>query len=352
MIKKRISRIQKHLKNGDMFYIADPANIFYFSGFTGTFARLIIYPKKAVFITDSRYQGAVKKSGIEKAYKVIITKDLKTDIEKMIRPVKKIYFPFTTPLRDYLNLKKRKIKTAVSGIPDEIRMIKDEKELECIKKAALITAKGIIHIADNLKAGADESGLAAEFEYYIKKQGADGVSFRPIIAFNENSAIPHSVNSDKKLAKNTLVLMDCGVKYKGYCSDLTRCIAFRIIGARLKKIKKNYEIVRKTKQYSAGFFKPNALIKNADAEARVFLKKHGLEKLFTHSLGHSMGIDIHEQPFINAKENRRFRQGMVFTCEPGIYFEGSYGIRIEDDYVITKKGAEKIGAFSDKLILR
>jgi Xaa-Pro aminopeptidase len=229
-------------------------------------------------------------------------------------------------------------------------MIKIPAEIENIRKAAIINEKAINHLVKYMKAGVTESDLSAEFEYYIKCNGAESTSFSSIIAFNENSAIPHSIASNNKLKTGSLILLDTGVKYSGYCSDLTRVVCFGIIDIRYKEILKNYNTVRKAKEIGVSYYIEGGLIKKAELKVREYLTKYGLEQYFTHSLGHSIGIDVHEPPSVNTKEKNRFKNGMVFTCEPGVYFPNKYGIRIEDDYLITKKGAVKLNGTSDALI--
>jgi Xaa-Pro aminopeptidase len=205
--------------------------------------------------------------------------------------------------------------------------------------------------ASRLKEGVTEKDLSAEFEYYVRKAGAEGVSFSTIIAFNENAAVPHHGTSDTKLKPGSMVLMDSGVRYKGYCSDLTRVMAFGIIKNRFKDLQNHYNIVQNAKKTGVEYYKAGNIIKEADKKAREYLAEQGLEQYFTHSLGHSLGIDIHEPPGVSHKEELKFEPGMVLTCEPGLYFTGKYGIRIEDDYLITDNTPQKLGKLSDSLII-
>ena len=351
-MKSRIKRLAVSGMTGSAFYVSSPSDVFYLSGFSGTFGRIVATQKKSYFITDPRYAAAVRKSAIEKNFEVVVTKNFKKDLLKLLSKTKTVLLGNSTGLQDYLYLKETK-KVEINSSVMNMRLIKDPSEITLIKKAIIINESGIRHITSILKPGVSEKDLALEFDYYTRKKGADSLSFDPIVAFGSNSAVPHHKTSIAKLKKNTFILIDCGVKYKGYCSDLTRCISFGIIGAHFKAIQKHYNMVKNAKEAGLKAYKSGSLIRQADAKTRFFLKKHGeLDKFFTHSLGHGMGIDVHEPPAVNVKEKTRFKPGMVLSCEPGIYIEDSYGIRIEDDYLITAGGPEKMGTLSDGLIIK
>jgi len=350
-MKNRVKKISSSLKKGSAFYVSGASDVFYLSGFSGTFGRIIATKKKSYFLTDPRYRGAVVKSGIEKFFEIVITKNFSLDLKKILSKTKTVLLSRDTGLLDYLSLKKFTCPEISLGLAD-LRMIKDAGEILLIRKAISINESALRHIVSILKPGVSEKDLALEFEYFAGKNGADGLSFDPIIAFDAGSAVPHHKTSGAKLRKNTFILADTGVKYRGYCSDLTRCICFGIIQTRLMDIQKHYNMVKSAKEIGSSAYKNGSLIRLADAKARFFLKKQGnFDRLFTHSLGHGMGIDIHEPPAVNTKEKMRFKPGMVLSCEPGLYMEGRYGIRIEDDYLVTKKGPEKLGKLSDGLII-
>lgn len=350
-MKSRIKRLGQSVKEGASFYVSAPSDIFYLSGFFGTFARILAFPGKSYFITDSRYKGEIRKLGIEKEFDIVITKNFRADLKKLLSKTRSVMMEKSTGLAEYLLLKETK-KILISSAAADMRLIKSPGEIELIKKAVAINEAGIRRAAAVLKPGISEKDLAMEFEWFVRKKGADSLSFDPIIAFGPASAVPHHKTSGTRLKNNTFILMDCGVKYRGYCSDLTRCLSFGIMHTRLKEIQKHYNIVISAKKAGLLAYKSGSAIKLADTKARIALKKQGdFDRLFTHSLGHGMGIDVHEQPAVNARETGRFKPGMVLSCEPGIYMEGRYGIRIEDDYLITEKGPLKLGQLSDELII-
>ena len=346
----RTSNIAGTLKKKQAYYVSDPSDVFYLSGYSGTFGKIFIFKDSAIFMTDPRYEGMVKGSALEADFEICITRNFFSDLARIIKNME-ILLNKNIPLSEYLHITGNCPKVTIDQAISFLRMKKDLWEISLIKKSVAITEKAMKHIAKILKAGITEKDLSLEFDYYSRKQGADGLSFSPIVAFNENGAVPHHATSSKKLKPNTLVLVDAGVKYKGYASDLTRVFAFGIIHPLLKQIEKYCGSVLKAKQTALLSYKPGIIIKEADLAARNSLALDGLDKYFTHSLGHGMGLDVHEIPSVNPKEGLKFEKGMVLSCKPGVYFEGKYGIRIEDDYLITDKGAEKLGEFSDSLVI-
>lgn len=349
-MNSRTGKIASVLKKKQLYFISNPSDVFYLSGYTGTFGKIIVSRGKAAFITDPRYEGMIRNSPIAKDFEVMITKNYHADLLLMIKG-SVVLLNRNTSLIEYLLINGNSDGVIMDSALNSLRMIKDAQEIALIRKSVAITEKAMKHTAKILKAGITELDLSLEFDYYSRKEGAEGVSFTPIIAFNENGAVPHHATSSRKLKKNTLVLVDAGVRYKGYASDLTRVFAFGIIQPLLRQIQKHCGSVLLAKKTALLSYKAGVMIKEADLAARNCLAKDGLDKYFTHSLGHGMGIDVHEPPSVNQKEELKFQEGMVLSCEPGVYFENKYGIRIEDDYLITDKGADKLGSFSDSLII-
>ncbi|HRU39129.1 MAG TPA: Xaa-Pro peptidase family protein [Candidatus Goldiibacteriota bacterium] len=350
-MKDRISRLSARVNPAEFFFVSNPADIFYLSGFSGTFARIAVTQKESFFITDSRYREEVEKSPIPSSFCVVITKNLMKDLKKITSARRKALLPASTSLKEYLSIREF-AGISISSELAEMRAIKDSDEISLIRKAVEINELSLMHAVSVLRPGISEKDLSLEFEYFARKHGADSVSFSPIVAFDSGSAVPHHKTSGIKLAKPGFILIDAGVRHKGYCSDLTRCVSFGIIGARFKEVQKHYKTVQEAKSEAVKAYKNGCFIREADLAARICLKKKGgFDRLFTHSLGHGMGIEVHEPPYVNSRQKKKFREGMIFTCEPGIYMEGRLGIRIEDDYLITPKGPEKLGKLPDGLII-
>lgn len=352
-MKNRIEKMFSRVPDNSAYFISSASDVFYLTGFSGTFGKIIIRGKKAYFMTDSRYAGSVDGLKLPPVFETVIIKSFHASLKKMFSGIKTILLGRNSSLSEYLFLKTLDKKIGIRDEVGSLRMIKDAGEVELIKKSVSITERGIRHIVSCLKPGVTEKDMALEFDHYTRKIGADSLSFPPIIAFDSNSAVPHHATSGSRLRKNTLILMDVGVKYMGYCSDLTRMVGFGIIKARFNNIQKHYNIVKRAKAAGVLSYKKRLTPRNADLKARQYLDNHGgFGRLFTHSLGHGIGIDIHEPPFVNTGEKMQFLPGMVLSCEPGIYFAGEYGIRIEDDYLITGSSPKRLGELSDEIIIK
>lgn len=224
----------------------------------------------------------------------------------------------------------------------EIRAIKSKAELKKLKKVAELGSQGYDYVVSVLKTGITEKEVAYLLDRFWKERGADGFSFEPIIAFGENSALPHYRAGDRKLKKGDTVLIDIGVKLEDYCSDMTRTVYFGKPPAKLKKI---YEVVRQAQQKAMDKMKPGVKLAAADKMARDVIEKAGFGKEFCHSLGHGIGIEVHEWPYLRPKgadKDVPLKEGMVVTVEPGIYLPGLGGVRIEDTVEITKTGCRSL----------
>jgi len=232
-----------------------------------------------------------------------------------------------------------------SGIIEAFRQFKDAGEIEKIRQATQITIKAYSYIQNFLKPGIKEIEVAAEIERFIRIEGATCASFDIIVASGPNSAKPHHQTSERKLKAAEAVLIDMGVEYQAYKSDLTRVFFIGKINTLIKRI---YEIVRASGAAAIETIKPGVAISSIDKAARQFISKKGCGRYFIHSLGHGVGLEVHEAPFISDKVEQVLMPGQVFTIEPGIYLPGKFGIRIEDTVLITKKGCEVLSGSLNK----
>lgn len=233
------------------------------------------------------------------------------------------------------------------------RIIKTNKEIKLLDKAAKIGAKAFDECAKFFVSegiGLSEKRLAFEVERILRGEGKRDLSFNPIVAIGKNAALPHAMPTNRVLKRGDLILIDAGIKYKRYCSDRTRTAfideAFKFDYSQhfsKKRIQKAYDTVLKAHDKAIEKAKSGMRAKKIDAIARDIIQKAGFGKYFVHSTGHGVGLDIHEMPYISPRNRDRVEDGMVFTIEPGIYIEDSFGIRIEDTIVMENGRARVLG---------
>lgn len=327
----------------DSILITKPANLFYFSGFRGDSSALFVAKKFRKLITDGRYfeQAQSQTKNFE------IVKQTEGFFKKIVEEiknsgVKKIGFEGKTMTVDQYNFLREELKEVElkSVEVDSLRQIKDEAEIFLIRRACEIGDKAFTEILNFIKPGRTENEVAAELEYLMRKFGAEKNSFDTIVASGVRGSLPHGTASEKKICAGELVTMDFGAIYGGYCSDMTRTIC---VGRASDKWKKIYNAVLTAQLYGLEIIKIGVSGKAADEAVRNKLKSFGLDEYFTHSLGHSLGIEIHEEPRLSKLSKcESLKKNMIVTDEPGIYIENVGGIRIEDTVLITENGAETL----------
>ncbi len=344
-IKKLHALLEK--KRLDAVLISDVYDICYLTGFSNFAAEereafLLIAKKGNYIITDGRYAEAIRRNVstftlIERT----IQNSLKEILKKLVKKhqIKKCGFDENNISVSEHKIFSRYLNDLNHFSIGDLRIRKDESEIHAIKQACKINDKAFTYILKQIKAGITEKQLAFELELYIKKQGAD-LSFPSIVAFGANAAIPHHQTGDTKLKANSFVLLDFGVKFDNYCSDMTRTVFF---GKPTEKQKKIYETVRIAQQnaiqlitYNLGLITSNKTSLKASEVDRV-ARKYIIDSGFPttpHSLGHGIGIEVHEAPSLSPKSKQLLEDGMVFSIEPGIYIPNFGGVRIEDLFVI------------------
>ncbi len=217
-----------------------------------------------------------------------------------------------------------------------IRMVKNEKELATIREAISITCAGILAVQASITNNITESYLAGVFEHAVRSKGVEKMAFDPIVAFKPNNAYPHTLPGNKIIGKRDLVLVDVGVKYKGRCSDITRMI---IRGRPSREERRSLEAVVEALEVAIDTVTPGIRAKDVYEVACKVLEKRGLRERFIHGLGHGIGVVVHEPPYLRADNTITLEPNMILTIEPGVYFNGYYGVRVEDVVVITKRKA-------------
>lgn len=347
-IRKKLAR-----ENLDAISITNLINIRYLTGFTGTSASLIIAKKKAWFCADGRYLEYIKKILPKNFTLIDIQKISGEKREKFLLKNRIRHLGFeseSVSVERYSASKKllRKIQLKpVQNCIEELRIVKTKNEIQHITKAQQIAEKVLNKITKKyLKPAVTEKQIAWEIERLGHEFGADTISFSPIVGFGPHSAIPHHQNTDRKFRRSDVVLIDMGMKYRGYCSDMTRTF-FTAPPTPLQK--KVYQIVLEAQEKGIQAMKPGITGAEIDTIARKHIKKAGFEKNFTHSYGHGIGLEVHEAPTISTKAKNTLPQNAIVTAEPGIYLERKFGVRIEDMCLIEKSNAKNLTNFPKKL---
>jgi Xaa-Pro aminopeptidase len=340
----------------DGLLVSHLPNIRYLCGFTGSAGFLLIQDSGSVFFTDVRYdmQGREEVKGA----KVVIARKalLKAVGEWFEAHWKKSKGSRLGIEAEHLTVAERKrladllpsglrLRNA-STLVERARMVKDEDELGLIRSAVRLGATLFDRALEVLKPGVKESEVAAEMEYAARQSGAEAMSFPTIIASGARSALPHGRATEQAVAPNGFVVCDFGVILAGYCSDQTRTVwvgsasGTNVFGANGKAARSAYEAVRDAQEAAIAAVRPGISVGEVDAVARKVLRKAGLGRYFTHSTGHGVGLEIHEAPRVAAGQKELLKPGMVITLEPGVYFPGKWGVRIEDMVAVSEDGCE------------
>jgi len=322
----------------DCLVVSSLPNIRYLTGFTGSNALLVAFLDRLVFWTDPRYTlQAAREVGRDA---IIAKGPLYFAVEKWLNPRKKavIGFERETLRFDQFEVLGKQLKLKpVSGLVEKLRMVKSAAEIEKIRTAVYTNSAAFERAVQSIKSGMRESDLAAEIDYRMRRQGAEGTAFDTLVVSGERSALPHARPDRTTLREGNLVLVDMGAKQNGYTSDMTRMLH---LGEPNRKTKKTYAIVREAQQSALDKVRPGATGSMIDRGARQVFETYGLADKFVHSTGHGLGLEIHEDPRIGKNGKTRMQAGMVITIEPGVYLEGWGGIRIEDTVVVTEHGCE------------
>lgn len=349
--RNRVNEILRH-KNLDGMIVYSSKNRRYLSGFTGYTGYVVLSSERLGLITDFRFfeQACLQCKGFD------IIKSVSNIVECVADTIKKygirkLAFEDAYMSVSFYEQLKEKLgdveMVPLGDITGDIRIIKDEEELNCIKKAAQIADSAFSHILEYIKPGVTEKDIALELEYFMKKEGASGNSFNFIIASGIRSSLPYGIATNKKINSSDFLTMDFGCVYNGYCSDMTRTV---VIGKANQEQKKIYDIVLKAQVKALGHIKSGVLCKDADKIARDIISDEGYGNNFGHGLGHGVGLAIHEEPRLFATSKRALEKNMVVTVEPGIYITGFGGVRIEDLVVVGENSPIVLSKSSKGLI--
>ncbi len=313
-------------------------------GFTGSNAALALTGTKAALFTDGRYTTQAREETGGARVAIAKKSALRECAALLGESAKQAWFDpehttvaELTLMRSGLNTKKSRgfFVALKKPLVSALRMVKDEGELALMSQAAELGCSLFETMLPRIESGITEIALAAELEFEARRRGAEGMSFETIVASGARSALPHGRATGAKLPRKGFVTLDFGVILNGYCSDMTRTVH---VGGAAGEERAAYEAVLEAQEAAVAAVKPGATCGAVDEAARRVLKKAGLGKYFTHSTGHGVGLEIHEQPRVAAGLEMPLSAGMVITIEPGVYLPGKFGIRIEDMVAVTKSG--------------
>ncbi len=349
--QSRQKKLREHLATTrfDGLLISHLPNIRYLCGFTGSAGLLLVEEGGSVFFTDVRYDTQAHDE--VKSAKVVIAKKAALEaLSEWMGGRRKRARGWTVGIEsEHFTIaeKKRLTNLRPSGVTlkdapsivERFRMVKDDDELKLIRAAVALGAKLFDRAVEVLKPGMKETEVAGEMEHAARRAGAEEMSFPTIIASGARSALPHGRASDQAIAAGGFVVCDFGVILRGYCSDQTRTVW---VGSAPEEARRAYDAVKEAQQAAVDAVRPGVTVGEVDESARKVLQKAGLGRYFTHSTGHGVGLEIHEAPRVASGRKEVLQPGMVITIEPGVYFPGKWGVRIEDMVAVTAGGRDQL----------
>ncbi len=337
-------------KKLDALFISSQENRRYLSGFTGSAGYLLITQQEAVLATDFRY---IEQAGHQAPdYRILRTGSNLDWFTKLLEEAKVRDMGFeadnmtvATHERLTQKLKETPINsgsvnlTPLTSVTDDLRTFKDAEELKLLQRAIDIADRAMDLVAPTIEPGVTEEEVAWRLEKAMREMGAEGPSFDTIVGSGPNGALPHHRAGDRPIQKGEPIVIDMGAKYQGYCSDLTRTV---IIGEPDAAFRKVYDIVLGAQLTAMSLTKPGVSGADCDGYARKVIDEAGYADNFGHSLGHGVGLAVHEYPGVGPSSQGILKEGMVFTIEPGIYISGWGGVRIEDVVLLGKDGTKTL----------
>jgi Xaa-Pro aminopeptidase len=342
--------IEQHL---DGFVVTHPANLRYLCGYTGSNGLLLFLAGGRTLFTDGRYTQQAREE-VKEARVVIAKGPLPNEAAKLLARLRTAAVGFEA---DYISVAaSQQLRKLVpprirwkptSGLIMRQRMIKDAEELRLISSAVKLGASVYQEALKSLRPGVRESEVAGKLEYAARQSGADGMSFETIVTGGKRSALPHGRASSHPIPRRGFVVVDSGVILRGYCSDMTRTLHVGRVG---REERRWYKAVLEAQLAGIATVAPGKIAAEVDQAARNVLHLAGLDRYFTHSTGHGVGLEIHEPPRLAKGQSERLEPGMVITIEPGVYVPGRGGIRIEDMVVVTGSGCRVLTPVTKELV--
>lgn len=344
--KQRRDKLRRLVRDteAEAILVTSYDNVTYLTGFTGDSSYLLLTRDGQIVLSDRRYTTQLESEcpnidleirGPETTMLDCVAKVLrKAKLGSLAIEAGNVTLEFSSKLAEKLP----KVNfVATSGLVEQLREIKDKEELAEIREAIDIASRAFAVVKAGLRPEQTEKQVADELERQVRLFGGERTAFWPIVGVGPNGALPHYRPGRAKIGESFMVLVDWGAKAKLYLSDLTRIV---VTGKAPAKLERVYNVVLKAQKKAIDAIRPGAIMEDVDAAARKVITDAGFGKQFGHSLGHGFGLQIHEQPRLAVNQKRMLEPGMVVTVEPGIYLPGTFGVRIEDDILVTKDGHE------------
>jgi len=338
-------------KGAQAVLVTNPPNRRFLSGFTGSAGAVWVSEARRAVLVDFRYVEQAK--GQCPGWEVVQFDELEKSVAELIAAEKIASVAIEAQHVTVSELAKwRRAFFAeiveTEGIVEAERMVKTPEEIDKIRRAASIADYAFAQVLPQLRAGVSERDIALELEFAMRKAGASGVSFRPIVAAGTRSALPHAEPGNRLFAYGDFVVMDFGCVYDGYCSDMTRTV---VVGEPTEQHLLIYDLVLRAQLEALKAVKPGVTGKDVDTVARSIIAEGGYGQYFGHGLGHGVGLEIHERPRLSQKDETVLEPGMIVTVEPGIYLPDFGGVRIEDLVLVTADGCEILSSTFKELFV-
>jgi Xaa-Pro aminopeptidase len=338
----RLSRIRKEMaaRGLSRLVVSNQLNVRYLSGFTGDTGWLLVGPDSASLVTDFRFEEQAAKEVLPEVTLAIDKRDVLAATCEALAKVEgrigleaaSLSFAAYEKLAQAVNAE----LVGLEGLVEGFRKIKDAGEIACLTRAVEVTDTVFAEILKEIRPGLSEIELAARMDFLVRRRSTDVAPFKTIVASGERSSLPHATPTERVLRRGDLVKLDFGASVDGYCSDLTRTV---VVGKANDRQREIFGIVLEAQLKAEAGIRAGMKGSEADALARQHIESKGYGERFGHSLGHGIGLEVHEEPRLSQKNDSPLEEGMVTTVEPGIYLPGWGGVRIEDDVVVEAEGS-------------
>lgn len=338
----------------DGLLVTSLPNVRYLTGFSGTSALLFVTPRLTVLVTDFRYQTQVVQEVGDLARVTIESQSLWTGLWQQLGQLPQVQvagFESAHLLhRDFQRLLEAGSRwqwRPTVDLVETLRERKDADEVALIEQAAGVATRALEQTLSAVAVGMTEFEVAGTLEKALRDAGSEGFPFPSIVASGPRSALPHARSSERRVNRGDFLLLDFGAEARGYCADVTRTV---VVGPASDEQRAVYEVVRVANERAVAAVRPGMLGREADAVARGYIERCGYGELFGHSLGHGLGLEVHEAPRLARTAEGALPEGAVVTIEPGVYRPGWGGVRIEDDVHLSPDGARVLTRFTRELL--